>query len=102
MFNTTSYTPQETVTAVELYKSGKTPIEIAEILNRTPRSVISKLTYEGVYVSPVVHTSRLKKPDLVIKIAEVLDLDPVVLESLTKSTHEALSILLETLMKKHT
>jgi hypothetical protein len=43
--------------------------------------------------------SRLKKPELVVNIANHLDLDPVVLESLQKATHEALSALYEKITK---
>jgi hypothetical protein len=98
-FNNSSYTAVETATAVELYRSGVSILEIAATLNRTTRSVIAKLTYEGVYVAPLKSPSRLKKPELVIQIANHLDLDPIVLESLQKSTHEALSAIYEKVAK---
>lgn len=38
--------------AVELYKSGKTPHEIGEIMNKTHRQIIGKLVNLKVYVKP--------------------------------------------------
>ena len=99
IFNNSSYTVEETTTAVELYRSGVSIVEIAAALNRTTRSVIAKLTYEGVYIAPLKSPSRLKKPELVIQIATILDLDPIVLESLQKATHEALTALYEKVTK---
>ena len=98
-FNNSAYTPSETNTAVQMYKNGVPVLEIAATLNRTTRSVIAKLTYMGVYVAPLKSPSRLKKPELVIAIANSLDLDPVVLESLSKATHEALSAVYERVTK---
>jgi hypothetical protein len=99
IFNNSAYTIEETKTAVELYRSGVSILEIAATLNRTTRSVIAKLTYEGVYVAPLKSDRRLKKPELVIQIATILDLDPIVLESLQKATHEALTALYEKVAK---
>jgi hypothetical protein len=99
IFNNSAYTIEETKTAVELYRSGLSIVEIAATLNRTTRSVIAKLTYEGVYVAPLRSPSRLKKPELVLAIANHLDLDPIILESLQKATHEALTALYEKVAK---
>lgn len=99
IFNNSAYTAEETATAVELYNRGVPVLEIAATLNRTTRSVIAKLTYMGVYVAPLKSDRRLKKPELVLQIANHLDLDPVVLESLQKATHEALTALYEKVAK---
>lgn len=84
---------------MELYNRGVPIVEIAATLNRTTRSVIAKLTYMGVYVTPLKSPIRLKKPELVVAIADHLDLDPIVLESLQKATHEALAALYEQIKK---
>ena len=90
-----AYTPEQTASTLAAYAAGKTPTEIAETLGRSQRSVIAKLSKEGVYRSqstPSGHR-RLKKAELVAYIAGYFDLQHEDLESLEKATHVALELL---------
>ncbi len=90
-----AYTPEQTATALTAYAQGKTPVEIAETLGRSQRSVIAKLSKEGVYVSkaPQAGPRRLKKLEMVAYVAGYFDLELQELESLEKATHGALELL---------
>ena len=87
-----NYTPEQVQTIVEQYKSG-TPVEqIAQAVGKTTRSVVAKLSREGVYVakSKTVGATRVKKSDLVERIANCVGVPSEVFESLEKANHEVL------------
>lgn len=87
------YTPEQTLEVVQLYAAGVALDQIALTVNRSTRSIISKLVREGVYRADVKPQPRLKKSELIMAIAEYLALDPQQLESLEKATHGALTLL---------
>jgi len=89
-----NYTAEMTATVVEMYKAGEAVETIANAVGRTARSVIAKLSREGVYKSKSKESTakRVTKADLVTKIAEAIGADPKALESLEKGSHEALEM----------
>ena len=87
------YTPEQTTQVLQLYAASVDPETIALTLQKSTRSVISKLVREGVYQSPETRAARPKKSDLIREIAQQLQLDLEQLESLEKATHGALSLL---------
>jgi hypothetical protein len=87
-----NYTPEQTVELVTGYQSGKTVEQLAETLGKTVRSVVAKLSREGVYVAKTRATgqARVKKAELVDKLALACGVAPEVFESLEKANHEVL------------
>jgi hypothetical protein len=87
-----NYTPEQTVELVTGYQSGKTVEQLAETLGKTVRSVVAKLSREGVYVakSKATGVARVKKAELVDKLALACGVAPEVFESLEKANHEVL------------
>jgi hypothetical protein len=87
-----NYTPEQTQLIVAEYKNG-TPVEqIAQMIGKTTRSVVAKLSREGVYVAKSKATGgvRVKKSDLVERIANRVGVPSEVFESLEKANHEVL------------
>lgn len=87
------YTPEQTAQVLQLYAASVDPETIAVTLNKSTRSIISKLVQLGVYQSPEQRQARPKKSELIQQIALHLELDPEQLESLEKATHGALTLL---------
>jgi ribulose kinase len=89
---TVNYTPDQVETMVEMYQNGDTAADIADVVGKTTRSVIAKLSREGVYVAKVrVSGGRaIRKANIVALIANSVG-SP--LESLVKASKEDLSIL---------
>ena len=89
---TVNYTPDQVETMVEMYQNGDTAADIGVFVGKTTRSVIAKLSREGVYVAkPRVSGGRtIRKANLVALIAESVG-SPV--ESLVKASKEDLVIL---------
>lgn len=90
-----NYTPEQTKDMVTKYQSGM-PVEmIARELGKTTRSVVAKLSREGVYVAKTKLTQpRVKKADLVDKLAQACGVQAEVFESLEKANLEVLEALL--------
>lgn len=90
-----NYTPEQTKDLVAKYQSGM-PVEmIARELGKTTRSVVAKLSREGVYVAKTKLTQpRVKKADLVDKLAQACGVQAEVFESLEKANLEVLEALL--------
>jgi hypothetical protein len=88
-----SYTPEQTTQVLQLYAAGIDPETIGLTIQKSTRSIISKLVREGVYQTPEQKLARPKKSELIREIAQRLELDPETLESLEKATHGALSLL---------
>jgi transposase len=86
-----TYTPEQTTQIIAAYAAGQTADEIATMVNRSRRSVIAKLSREGVYQAQPQPQRRQKKSELVAKIAGVLGVEAELLQSLEKATHEALA-----------
>jgi len=76
--------------------------ELAEELNKSIKSVIGKLSREGVYEKTEYLTKTGEKPvtkrELVEKVAEILAVDYQALAGLEKSPKSALKLLEETLI----
>lgn len=87
------YTPEQTTQVLQLYAAGVDSETIALTLQKSTRSVISKLVQLGVYQSPEQKQARPKKSELIQQIADHLELEPEQLESLEKATHGALTLL---------
>lgn len=91
---TINYTEAQVLQIVEGYKAGETTEALALKVGKTVKSVVAKLVREGVYKSAKTQAkARTTKADLINKIAQELDLDVTVLESLEKATFAALESL---------
>jgi len=90
-----NYTPAQTLEIVTQYTAG-TPVEqIAASIGKSVRSVVAKLSREGVYQpkTKAGGTARVKKSELVDKLAQACGVNPEVFESLEKANHDVLEIL---------
>ncbi len=91
---TVTYTAEQTADLLEKFASGATVEQLAEAFGKSTRSVIAKLSREGVYkAKTAAKSARVTKADLVTKVADALGVDRKVLESLEKASHEALEVL---------
>lgn len=86
-----NYTPEQTQLIVEQYRSG-TPVEqIAQALGKSTRSIVAKLSREGVYVAKTKQAQpRVRKSELVERIAQSVGVPSELFESLEKANHEVL------------
>ena len=92
---TTQYTAEQTTAMVEGYTSGTSVEQLAQDLGKSARSVIAKLSREGVYKAKEKSsaTTRVTKAQLIEQIAAKLEVPSEKLESLEKATKEALELL---------
>ena len=92
---TVNYTPEQTVEMVAQYTQGVSVEFIAEMTGKSVRSVIAKLSREGVYKAKAKATgsSVVRKAQLIDAIAARLGVPAEKLESLEKATKEALELL---------
>ena len=92
---TVNYTPDLTKELVDRYVACETVEALAEALGKTTRSVVAKLSREGVYKAKAktVGVARVKKADLVDKLADACGVAPEVFESLEKANHDVLEAL---------
>ena len=91
-----NYTQEQVKTIVEGYTAGATAETLAAQVGKSVRSVVAKLSREGVYVAKARSTTNKAKgtkADLIAKIAKDNDVDVKVLASLEKATKEALEVL---------
>jgi len=90
-----NYTPEQTAKMVSEYQSGTTVESIAESLGKTVRSVVAKLSREGVYQAKTYVSKSgepvAKKDAVADAIGSVLGLTEAETESLTKANKTALS-----------
>jgi molybdopterin converting factor small subunit len=96
---TVNYTPEMTATVVEGFKAGKTVEALATEVGRTVRSVIAKLSKEGVYKGKekVAGKREMLKAEMVAAISTEIGVAEEVLESLEKATGPALMAVLKAL-----
>lgn len=91
---TLNYTPEQTARVLEMYAEGVTVESIAETFGKTTRSIIAKLSREGVYKKKeyVTKTGEKveKKDQTADAIGAVLGLTEAEVESLTKANKTAL------------
>lgn len=90
-----SYTPEQTEHIVAEYLAGVEVEAIALAQGKSPRSVIAKLSREGVYVakSKANTVARVTKSVMVAAIAAHYNTDMEIMGSLEKASHEALAVL---------
>lgn len=88
------YTPEQTASLVQAYTSGVTVEFLATEMGKSVRSVIAKLSREGVYVAKAKASAseRVTKAQLIEKIAARLQVSVESVESLEKATKEALEL----------
>lgn len=96
---TVNYTPEMTQQIVDAYTGGTTVEMIAQMTGKSARSIVAKLSREGVYQSKakVAGAQVTKKADLVDRLATKLNVAPEVVDSLEKATKETLELLVEAL-----
>ena len=97
-----NYTPEQTKELVEAYKADRSQATIEALatkMGKTVRSVIAKLSKEGVYESKAKEAAKrsMLKSEMVSEIAKLLNKNEEVLESLEKATGPALMAVLEQL-----
>jgi hypothetical protein len=92
---TVNYTPEQTAKMVADYQAGVTAEAIAEALGKSVRSVVAKLSREGIYKKKVYKTKTgeavVKKDEWADYIGEALGLSEADTESLTKANKVALA-----------
>jgi hypothetical protein len=95
---TVNYTAEVTAQIVADYNAGESIEAIAAKVGKTTRSVVAKLSREGVYkakAAVVKAEARVKKDELVAQIAAAAGVEQEVLDSLEKATAEALKVVLK-------
>lgn len=92
---TQNYTSEMTAQIISDYEAGTTVEEIAEAINKSVRSVRSKLVREGVYISkPKTTTRKANEPtkkELLIQLEAVA---PFPVDGFMGATKEAINDLL--------
>lgn len=90
-----NYTPEMTKTIVEAYQSGQTVEQIAAETGKSTRSIVAKLSREGVYQAKnkTKNTNLVRKADLITEIAFSIGTNEELIESLEKATKEALELI---------
>jgi hypothetical protein len=94
-----NYTPEQVQELVQKYQAGVAVELIAEDLGKSVRSIVAKLSREGVY-QPKTRAqagARVTKAELVQRIAQLCDRTDEQFESLEKANQEVLNRLLEVL-----
>jgi len=96
-----NYTPEQTASLVASYTANptrETVKALAETLGKTERSVIAKLSREGVYVKQEYTNKAGEKPAkkdaLVGEIAEAMHVNEDALEGLEKAPKQVLKLIL--------
>lgn len=96
---TPNYTPEQVQELVTKYQAGVQVEQIAMELGKSVRSIVAKLSREGVY-QPKTKASgaaRVTKADMVEQIAQLCGKTSEVMESLEKANQDVLAILVERL-----
>jgi len=88
----TNYTAEQTAQLVNGYLAGETVENLASQLGKTTRSVVAKLSREGVYKakSKTSAQPRVKKAELVDQLALACGVPSEVFESLEKANLDVL------------
>ena len=93
-----NYTPEQTMKMVADYQAGFTVEVIAESLGKTVRSVVAKLSREGVYQKKVYVSKTgekpVKKDTTAEQIGVLVGLSEGEVDSLTKANKTALAKIL--------
>ena len=90
-----NYTDEQTVELVNAYQQGEAVEALAERFQKSVRSIVAKLSREGVYQpkTKAKGAGRVTKAALVQYLEEMLQLDPQSLQSLEKAQISALQAL---------
>ena len=98
---TVNYTPEQTQQVIADYAAGQTVETIAKSLGKSVRSVVAKLSREGVYKKKEYKTKAgeavVKKDAHADAIGAILQLPENDVESLTKANKSALRAIFEAL-----
>jgi hypothetical protein len=96
-----NYTPEMTAKVLEAYASGVSVESIAENMGKTVRSIVAKLSREGVYKRKEYVTKTgekpVKKDHTAENIGVIVGLSEGEVDSLTKANKTALVKILEAL-----
>ena len=90
-----NYTPEQVTQIVEAYKAGTEIEQIAQLVGKTVRSVVAKLSREGVYQpkAKAAGAGRVTKEDLVAKLEAHFEMEAGSLDTFTKASREPLVLL---------
>ena len=90
-----NYTDEQTTELVNAYQAGEAVEALAERFQKSVRSIVAKLSREGVYQpkTKAKGAGRVTKAALVQYLEEMLQLDPQSLQSLEKAQISALQAL---------
>ena len=89
-----NYTPEQTLEVVSKYQSGMPVEAIAQSMGKTTRSIVAKLSREGVYVAKTkLSQPRVRKADLVDKLAQACGVPAEQFESREKANLDVLEAL---------
>lgn len=98
---TVNYTAEQTAEVLSLYAAGTDVAEIAERFGKTARSIIAKLSREGVYQKKTYTTKTgeavQKKDQTADAIGAILRMTESEIESLTKANKTALKKIFDAL-----
>lgn len=89
-----NYSPEDTAKLVSQYQAGESVENLAKLFGRTTRSIIAKLSREGVYVKKTYTNKNGEKPTkkdaTADAIGAILRLSEGEVDSLTKANKSAL------------
>ena len=96
---TPNYTPEQVQELVTKYQAGVQVEQIAMELGKSVRSIVAKLSREGVYQpkTKAFGAARVTKASMVEQIAQLCGKTSEVMESLEKANQDVLVILVERL-----
>lgn len=97
---TVNYTEAQTTELVNLYKAGATPEALAEQFAHSVKSIVAKLSREGVYIPKAAATKagRVTKADLIRKLENEAGAVEGQFATLEKASKEALEFLVAKLV----
>jgi serine phosphatase RsbU (regulator of sigma subunit) len=92
---TVNYTPEMTLDIVNSYQAGEAVESIATRLEKSPRSIVAKLSREGVYKAKTKAKGEQapRKAELITEIAHAIGTNEELIESLEKATRDALELI---------
>ena len=95
----TNYSAEVTAQLVAGYQAGETIEALATLVGKSTRSVVAKLSREGVYTSKAKAKTdvRVTKDELVAQIAAHIGVNEETIDSLEKATAGTLKIVLAAL-----
>ena len=96
-----NYSAEVTAEIITRYAAGETIEALATFAGKSTRSIVSKLSREGVYTSKAKTKAeaRTTKGEFVAQIANAMGVDEEALDSLEKATASALKLVLTAVTK---